>query len=159
MDDYLPGSGPERQAALLELIRVDLACRLQAGLTVCVKDYLQRYPELRRDVHGVLDLVEVECRHRPARETPKDLASNDLSLPPSLRDEDLAKLNARWRAIFKLRSGQPPLTKAELETVLPQYRDQARTARARSLREVGKLMAVSKERIRQIEQRIWIILS
>jgi hypothetical protein len=44
--DYLPAGGPQRRAALVELVHVDLERRLKAGEAIRVEVYLERYPEL-----------------------------------------------------------------------------------------------------------------
>jgi len=70
-----------------------------------------------------------------------------------LTEEVLACLPARKRAVVKLRTGCLPLSEEELQRVLPDMRDAAHTLKPRSLREVGAMVGVSKERIRQIEAK------
>jgi tetratricopeptide (TPR) repeat protein len=67
IDAYLPGDSG-RWAVLLELVHADLEGRLKAGESVRVEDYLQRYPELRRDGRAVFELVAAEWRLRLRRE-------------------------------------------------------------------------------------------
>lgn len=73
---------------------------------------------------------------------------------PEIPDEMLAGITPRQRAVLKLRLGQA-LTPQELQKVLPAMRDQATIARTRSLREIAVLFGLSKERIRQIENRVY----
>jgi DNA-directed RNA polymerase sigma subunit (sigma70/sigma32) len=75
-----------------------------------------------------------------------------------ITDEILAGMTPRRRAVVKVRLGRFPLSEAELETVLPEMRDEAKTVRPRSLRNVAALFGVSKERIRQIENRVFEML-
>ena len=72
-------------------------------------------------------------------------------------DETLASMTPRRRAVVKLRLGLP-LSESEIEKVLPEMRDAARVAQPRSLRGVAALFGVSKERIRQIENRVYAML-
>src|SRR4051812_11607108 len=60
LDDFLPAAGPERQAALVELIHTELECRLKAGEAARVEDYLRRYAELADQRDEVLALVAAE---------------------------------------------------------------------------------------------------
>jgi hypothetical protein len=52
LEDYLPASGVERRALLIELVHADLHYRLQGGEVARVEVYLERYPELRDDPRG-----------------------------------------------------------------------------------------------------------
>jgi RNA polymerase sigma factor (sigma-70 family) len=72
---------------------------------------------------------------------------------PGLTEEKLACLPARKRAVVKLRTGSLPLSEEELQAVLPHKRKQAAAQKPRSLQEVGDLLGVSKERIRQLQER------
>ncbi len=65
--NYLP-AGAARQAVLVELVHVDLECRLKAGDAARVEHYLQRFPELAADAAVVLDLVAAEYTFRRRRE-------------------------------------------------------------------------------------------
>jgi tRNA A-37 threonylcarbamoyl transferase component Bud32 len=92
LEQYLPAAGPQRRAALVELVRTDLEYRLEAGEPARAEDYLQRYPELAADRPAALDLIarEYELRrpHEP-RLTPDDY----LGRFPQYR----AELSARLR--------------------------------------------------------------
>ena len=57
---------------------------------------------------------------------------------------------ARRRAVLKLRNGFA-LSDDELLAILPEWRAPALEVKPRSLRQVARLMGVSKERIRQLE--------
>jgi DNA-binding beta-propeller fold protein YncE len=71
--DYLPAAGPERRAALAELVHVDLERRLKAGEALRVEEYLQRYPELAGDTELVAALLAQEFELRRRREPGLDL--------------------------------------------------------------------------------------
>jgi hypothetical protein len=60
IDDFVPADAPGRRALLLELASADLECRLKAGESARVEDYLGRYPELAEDSAAVLSLIRVE---------------------------------------------------------------------------------------------------
>jgi WD40 repeat protein len=62
--DFLPSGEIERQATLLELVHVDLECRSKAGETVGAEEYLQQYPELRKEQAVVMELIETASRLR-----------------------------------------------------------------------------------------------
>src|SRR6516162_7969746 len=66
--DYLPADGPERRAALIELVHVDLERRLKAGESVRVEAYLSFYPELADDPVLVVDLLAAEWTLRRRQE-------------------------------------------------------------------------------------------
>jgi hypothetical protein len=68
--DHLAGDGDERRALLLELVHIDLECRLKVGEPVRVEEYLQRYPECTDDKPAVLELIctEYTLRRRTERE-------------------------------------------------------------------------------------------
>src|SRR5262249_3319540 len=55
---------PDRPALLRELLAVELECRLKAGETVRVEEYLRRFPELIEDPGEVVELIRTEFRHR-----------------------------------------------------------------------------------------------
>lgn len=62
---YLGGVEPEhRQAALIELVKVDLDLRRQKGAPASVLDYLERYPELGTGRSVVLELVRADVEAR-----------------------------------------------------------------------------------------------
>ncbi len=74
-----------------------------------------------------------------------------------ISDEMLASMTPRRRAVVKLRLGLS-LSELELEKVLPEMRDAAKVAQPRSLRKVAAFFGLSKERIRQIENRVYKVL-
>src|SRR5207247_2551751 len=47
VDNFLPPAGPVREAALIELVKIDIWYRRKAGEAVAFHDYFARYPELR----------------------------------------------------------------------------------------------------------------
>jgi serine/threonine-protein kinase len=69
IDEYLPTNDPERVPKLVELIHVELECRLKHGETPRVEDYLKRYPELTADPAVVLDLIVAEFQVRRRTDT------------------------------------------------------------------------------------------
>jgi WD40 repeat protein/serine/threonine protein kinase len=68
VEDFLPPAGPERPAALVELVHVDLERRLKAGEFVRVEAYLAAFPELADQAGIVLDLLRAEYALRRPRE-------------------------------------------------------------------------------------------
>jgi hypothetical protein len=66
---WLPPEGRLRQAALVELARVDLDYRLRSGEAARVEDYFTPFPELRADPALALPLIAVEARARAQRES------------------------------------------------------------------------------------------
>jgi WD40 repeat protein len=64
LSDYLPAGALQRRATLWELVHIDLECRLKAGESVRVEDYLEQHPELREEQAALLDLLETEARLR-----------------------------------------------------------------------------------------------
>jgi WD40 repeat protein/serine/threonine protein kinase len=58
IDDFLKGAGT--LPLLVELVHVELECRLKAGETARVEEYLQRYPELAGDRDEVFKLIAAE---------------------------------------------------------------------------------------------------
>lgn len=67
IEDYVVAEGDERQAILVELVHAELECRLKAGDSARVEEYLERYPELAGDGNTVIELVDTEystrCSH------------------------------------------------------------------------------------------------
>jgi eukaryotic-like serine/threonine-protein kinase len=82
--DFLP-QGPARQAALRELVHVDLERRLGAGEPARVEDYLARFPELADDDEVVLGLAVREFYLRKPLE-PGLAADEYLARFPALAD-------------------------------------------------------------------------
>ena len=70
--DFLPAPDTERQPLLVELVHVDIECRLRVGKTARIEAYLERYPELARDTDAVIELIAAEyhlCKQRGANVT------------------------------------------------------------------------------------------
>lgn len=72
----------------------------------------------------------------------------------NLRTKDISRLTPRQRAILKLRFGLGVVTPEESEKILPEYKHQALIVKERTLQEVGEIFGRSRERIRQIENRL-----
>jgi hypothetical protein len=87
LDAHLPAQG--RAAVLYELVHIDLECRLKRGLPARVEDYLARYPELKENRQGVLDLIAWEHEQRLRRE-PALAWSEYLARFPEYRADLLA---------------------------------------------------------------------
>jgi WD40 repeat protein len=68
LEDYLTGSGAERQALLVELAHADLHYRLKAGEAARVEVYLAQHVELSDDPQVALELIVAEYRQRRERE-------------------------------------------------------------------------------------------
>lgn len=64
LEDFLPEESGGRGRVLPALIAVDLVARLHAGDRARVEDYLERYPELRQNRAGVVELIATEFRTR-----------------------------------------------------------------------------------------------
>ena len=69
LDDYLPSlDHPRRLHVLEELVRMDLECRLKAGQSIRIEDYLVRHPELAQDSALLVNLLVRECELRRRQE-------------------------------------------------------------------------------------------
>jgi WD40 repeat protein len=86
LDDFLPPSGTERAALLVELVHAELELRLKAGEPARVEDYLHRFPELAQDPDVEWGLVEAEYRQRARREPELSAAEYGRRFP-RLQDE------------------------------------------------------------------------
>jgi hypothetical protein len=64
LQEYLPADGSLRLAVLVELVNIDLECRLKAGEPARVEEYLRRYPELAEVPEAVPALASAEYRLR-----------------------------------------------------------------------------------------------
>jgi serine/threonine-protein kinase len=64
LQDYLPAVEPDRCTVLVELVRIDLELRLQAGEARRVESYLADFPELATDTPALLKLLRWEYRLR-----------------------------------------------------------------------------------------------
>jgi hypothetical protein len=85
--DYLPGEPDLRPAALLELLRIDLALRRGARERVFVEWYRDRYPELGGESLMAL-LYEEYCLREEAGESPEaaEYAARFPAVAASFRD-------------------------------------------------------------------------
>jgi serine/threonine-protein kinase len=68
LDEHLPSEPALRRVVLVELIRVDLECRLEAGEPARVEAYLQLYPELSEKPNVAAQLILAEYRLRRLKE-------------------------------------------------------------------------------------------
>ncbi len=64
IEEYLQGTGLQRQALLLELIHTELELRLRAQEAARVEEYRQRFTELRNDPARFVELIAAEFRLR-----------------------------------------------------------------------------------------------
>jgi serine/threonine-protein kinase len=62
IDDYVERGREFRLPLLMELVQLDLECRLEAGEPASAETYLERYPELAREPDVARDLVAAERR-------------------------------------------------------------------------------------------------
>ena len=76
--------------------------------------------------------------------------------PPGLRQKSLSLWMGRDEVVRKLRLGTGPLTDDERKWVRPERLADASVVRPRTLREVGDLLGVTRERVRQILRRAGI---
>jgi serine/threonine protein kinase/Tfp pilus assembly protein PilF len=91
--EYLPSDPAERPAALLALLRVDLAQRWQASQRVSIEWYRDRYPEL--DGEALVTLIYEEyCLREEAGEAP-EAAEYDDRFP---------EVAASFRAVLEIHS-------------------------------------------------------
>ena len=60
IDEFMPADDAMRQAALVELVHIDLERRLKRGERARVESYLARYPMLARDAAAVVELLAEE---------------------------------------------------------------------------------------------------
>jgi|DewCreStandDraft_5_1066085.scaffolds.fasta_scaffold02529_15 DNA-directed RNA polymerase sigma subunit (sigma70/sigma32) len=74
-----------------------------------------------------------------------------MKLPSMGGIHRLGRLEPRQRAVLKLRTGCAPLNAEELAFVIPERREEAAVVRPRTLQEVGNLLGLTRERIRQIQ--------
>jgi hypothetical protein len=73
---------------------------------------------------------------------------------PGLSDEFWSAISPRRRAILFLRMGWAPLSDAEMATVPGDQRSHVLEVKPRSLRTVGRIFGISKERVRQIQNAV-----
>jgi DNA-directed RNA polymerase sigma subunit (sigma70/sigma32) len=74
-----------------------------------------------------------------------------MKLPSMGEIHRLGRLEPRQRAVLKLRTGCASLSAEELAFVLAERREEATVVRPRTLQEVGNLLGLTRERIRQIQ--------
>src|SRR5690242_9134487 len=91
IDDFLKGEDVEPQKLLLELIHVDLECRLKAGEDIRVERYFERYPAIASDREVALELIAAEYKFRQRREPIVRLGDYERRFP-QYRDELRARL-------------------------------------------------------------------
>jgi predicted ATPase len=68
INEYLPGQGPLRGRALIELVHIDLERRVQRGEKPRIEEYLASYPELAAERAIILGLISAEHEMRRRRE-------------------------------------------------------------------------------------------
>ena len=68
IENFLPRSEAEREAVLVELVHVELECRLDAGETPRVETYFERFRELENDASFALELISAEYALRCRRQ-------------------------------------------------------------------------------------------
>src|SRR6266542_3658070 len=107
LGNFLPPSGPQRLAALVELAPVDLEYRLKAGQTVRVEQYLRVYPELLHEPAAVLTLIEIEFRLRLYRREAVALQGYAQRFPLH-QQEVLARLRKVQRELEDATQGSDP---------------------------------------------------
>jgi serine/threonine-protein kinase len=168
LEPYLPPEGhPERRAALVGLVHIDLERRIRAGNPTRVEGYLERYPELGANENDLLDLVLQEhrlCRRHGLPAAPDDLPARFPTLADRLRlhlletsppapapPEERAGLDRRGYPLLELlgrggmgevyRSRDPGLSRdLALKVIRPRPGDTALEARfAREARITGSL--------------------
>ncbi len=64
LEAFLPPDEPARQAALTEMVHIDLERRLKRGEPVRVETYVARYPELANNADTIVELLAEEFRLR-----------------------------------------------------------------------------------------------
>lgn len=68
IQDYLPDDAAARWAILIELVHIDLECRIKTGEAARVEEYLQRFAELAGDREAVFKLLTAEYQLRQRHE-------------------------------------------------------------------------------------------
>lgn len=91
IDKFLPGDYPDNLSILIELIHVDMECRLKSGIEARVEAYLERYPELANQNEEVLELIVAEIKHRLRSEPKLTMEEYGQRFPQYKRD-----LQSRW---------------------------------------------------------------
>ncbi|MGH7169085.1 MAG: serine/threonine-protein kinase, partial [Gemmataceae bacterium] len=135
LDEFLP-AGPDAEAALIELVHVELEFRLKHGEAARVEEYLARYPQLAEKPAVVADLAVAEFAFRRRREEEFDRESYFQRFPDCR--EILA---ARLQDAVTLRIG--PLADGDLNTqrldvFVPDVPDRPRLPGYEILEELGR---------------------
>ncbi len=86
LEKYLPPQDMERTPILVELIRVDLECRIKAGEKARVEEYLDRFPELSQNRDSIIALISHEYGFRKHQQ-PTPTVEEYLSRFPEYREE------------------------------------------------------------------------
>jgi hypothetical protein len=83
VEDFLPAAGPTREAALAELVRVELEHRLRAGEDAKADDYFARFPPLQAAPTLAARLLAAErhVRRHAAAAAPGDDAAKAPTEP------------------------------------------------------------------------------
>lgn len=81
VEEFLAQASHERQALLIELLRVDIECRRRAGLPASIERYLERFPELRADETVLAGLVGFSA-------SPSLVAGNGASSSPCVHAKE-----------------------------------------------------------------------
>src|SRR4029077_9529455 len=73
LHDFVPEDQKSRRSVLLDLIRIDLHRRLQAGESARVEKYLHTYPDIAKDQAKLFELLVAEYAGRVAQGKPPRL--------------------------------------------------------------------------------------
>lgn len=116
--DRLPATGsPLRQAALAELVKIDLEHQWQRGRRMTVESYLDRYPELGLAASVGADLLLAEYRVRQQFGAPADVADFARRFPAQAAElERLIAEHACTADLVPCSSPPPPMSAAERDT-------------------------------------------
>ncbi len=172
IEQFLPQEGIDRFTLLVELVHTDLEQRLNAGESVCLEDYLKRFPELKEDDDSLQELIAAESDLR-IQKTPKvDVAetiirsedstqsqiANRSTLPPadSLEQDQHQKEYGRYVVKKLLGAGafgqvflaHDPKTKRDVALKVPKWQLQPGSEEdERFLREARAVAALQHQHI------------